>query len=319
VSTESKASRISPKLKAVVAVLLVLLVTASSLLVYRSERNRGQTEVTIGDSKSINRVDILVFVQKVDPVTQTVTAQVQVTPQGSLADESGMPTQDLTVYTDGIKGDTLSFKAGKVPSIADLQEALNSGVITDYPFDHYKTDFSFDVETEDGQVPASVTFTSVDSLFTFAAFKADKNSDATVSFSVDVNRSIGTFAFALFVMLFMWCLSLAAVIAAIYSIGGRRGLLWPAQSFMGTLLFALVPLRNAVPGQPPVGSVIDFGSFFIAEGLISISLITTVVSGFLTERANEKLAREAKEQEAMAGPEVVPTAHATRVGGDARQ
>jgi hypothetical protein len=248
----------------------------------------------MGDTRSADRVDILLWVGKVDPVSQTATAQVEVTPEGALADGAGMPKQDLTVYTNGLKGDTLSFKAGKFTSIADLQVALNDGVVTDYPFDSYTTDFWFDVETKDGPVPANVMFTNQDTFFTFATATPKKNSDGTVFFSANVNRSLGTLAFAVFIMLFMWCLSLTALIAATYAIGGRRGLLWPAQSFMAALLFALVPLRNAIPGQPPIGSTIDYGAFFIAESLISISLITTVVSGFITERTNEKKAQEAK-------------------------
>jgi hypothetical protein len=42
----------------------------------------------------------------------------------------------------------------------------------------------------------------------------------------------------------------------------------------------MVPLRNAVPGSPPIGSVIDFMAFFIAEAVISASLITSVVVGY---------------------------------------
>jgi hypothetical protein len=49
---------------------------------------------------------------------------------------------------------------------------------------------------------------------------------------------------------------------------------------MAALLFAMVPLRNAIPGDPPIGSVIDFMAFFIAEAIISISLITSVVVGY---------------------------------------
>ncbi|MBN3511140.1 DUF4436 family protein [Mycolicibacterium septicum] len=56
---------------------------------------------------------------------------------------------------------------------------------------------------------------------------------------------------------------------------------------MAALLFALIPFRNAVPGNPPIGSVIDFASFFIAETVISIALIASVVIGYRFEMANE--------------------------------
>lgn len=60
----------------------------------------------------------------------------------------------------------------------------------------------------------------------------------------------------------------------------RQGLQYSVYSVMGALLSAMVPLRNAVPGNPPIGSAIDFMAFFIAEAVISTSLITSVVVGY---------------------------------------
>jgi len=57
---------------------------------------------------------------------------------------------------------------------------------------------------------------------------------------------------------------------------------------MAAILFALIPLRNAVPGNPPIGSIIDFGSFFIAEAIISLALISGIVIGFRHQLAIER-------------------------------
>jgi glycerol-3-phosphate acyltransferase PlsY len=63
---------------------------------------------------------------------------------------------------------------------------------------------------------------------------------------------------------------------------------------MAGMLFALIPLRNAVPGSPPVGSIIDFASFFIAEAVIAISLISCVILGYRHEMEIERAAAEAE-------------------------
>jgi hypothetical protein len=289
--TTEKSRRRTSRIKAVIVAIVILLATGGSLTTYLVERSQGQAQVDLGDSSSPDRVDVSVFVQKVDAAAQEVTAQVEVSPQGSLADENGDPRQDLTVFTTGLTGDTLPFKAGKTPSVATVKVALNSGVITDYPFDSYQADFGFTVESQGTTVPISLSLVNADSFFKLST-KDTKTVAGAVLFSAGFDRSMGTFAFALFVMIFMWCLSLAAVIAAWFAISGRKGLLWPSMSFMGALLFALIPLRNAVPGQPPVGSVVDFASFFIAEALISVSLISTVVAGFLVERAKDRADEE---------------------------
>ncbi|SEF38498.1 protein of unknown function [Amycolatopsis pretoriensis] len=283
----------SRPLRTIVAVVAVVLVTAGSLVVYLVERADGQVQIVMGDTSAPDRVDVNIFVQKVDAAAQELSAQVEMSPQGALADESGSPRQDLTIFTNGTKGDTLSFKAGKSPSTADVKLALNDGIITDYPFDSYKIDVGVAVQTATGAVPVSVTLVNTDAFFKLKTHD-EKAEDGALVFTADAERSTGTWAFALFMMLFMWLLSLAAVTAAWFVVGNRRGLLWPPMSFMGALLFALVPLRNAAPGQPPIGSVIDFGSFFIAEGLISLSLIVTVIVGYRVERANEREEKAAK-------------------------
>ncbi|HEX7304954.1 DUF4436 family protein [Lentzea sp.] len=292
-------------MKLVAFVVLLALVTAGSLTVYLVERGQGQQAIVLGDTTSPNRLDVSVFVQKTDASLQEVSAQVEVAPQGALADENGWPRKDITLYTNGVKGDVLPFKAGKTPSVADLRVAMNDGVITDYPFDGYQVDFGFTAEVDGAAVPVNLTLVNADSFFKLTLAKDETTSDALM-FTAAAKRSTGTFAFALFIMVFMWFLSLAAVIAAWFAVKGRHGLLWPSMSFMGALLFALVPLRNAVPGQPPVGSVVDFGAFFIAEALISLSLITTVVIGYRVERAKEREKELAAAAEEAAARESIP-------------
>jgi hypothetical protein len=86
-------------------------------------------------------------------------------------------------------------------------------------------------------------------------------------------------------------LAAAAAIAAYYVLRPKRGLHFSACSMLAGMLFALIPLRNAVPGSPPLGSIIDFASFFIAEAVISISLISCIILGYRHEMEIEKAAR----------------------------
>jgi hypothetical protein len=280
--TEETAARPRRRWLWLVAPVVLVVVTAASLSVYFAERAQSQTETVLGDAGPADRVDVLFYVQKLDPQSQTLSAQVSIDPKGRYADGDGAPAKDVVLHTAAIKGDTLTFKAGKNPTINDVQVPLSDGVITDYPFDSYKVEFAFFAESAGEAAPVDVTFASGDTFFGIHP-RDTKVDDGVLTFSADTSRTVGMFAFALFIMLFMWCLSIAAVIAATFAIAGRHGLLWPSMSFMGALLFALVPLRNAVPGGPPIGSVIDFAAFFIAEALISLSLICTVVVGYRVE------------------------------------
>ncbi|TCO56021.1 DUF4436 family protein [Actinocrispum wychmicini] len=291
--------------KAAIIAVAVVLVTAGGLWMYLGERSAGQTATTLGDTQNPDRVDIEVWVQKVDAATQELAAQVFVHPMGRLADESGFPKHDFTVSALATKGDTLSFKAGKTVSAADIKVPLGEGTVTDYPFDRYKVTFGFDATQGAQPLPVSVTLANIDSFFKIKPSEAAGDGNV-VTFTATANRSTGTTLFAVFVMVLMWGLSVAAVLAAWFTTHGRRGLLWPAVGLMATLLFALVPLRNAVPGAPPIGSVIDFCAFFIVECVIAISLISTVLFGYRVEGRKEEETKEPPAPEPQPTPQLAP-------------
>jgi hypothetical protein len=91
-----------------------------------------------------------------------------------------------------------------------------------------------------------------------------------------ISRSPTAIAFVCFVTSMMWLLALGAIAVAFsVAVRGRKveiGMF----SWLAALLFALVPLRNAMPGSPPIGVLSDFAAFFWAEELVALSLVTVV-------------------------------------------
>ena len=81
------------------------------------------------------------------------------------------------------------------------------------------------------------------------------------------------------VVIVMWALGLCVLAGALHIVRRRLGLVWPALGWMAATLFALVGFRNAAPGLPPVGSLIDYCAFFWAEALIALSLVLVTVRG----------------------------------------
>ncbi|WP_280831916.1 DUF4436 family protein [Mycolicibacterium frederiksbergense] len=166
-----------------------------------------------------------------------------------------------------------------------------TGTITDYPFDRYSTVMTFRIIGADGtELPVAVSIWGSDPFFGTKLLEQTPSAggpDQPVTVYLGATRSTPTLVFAVFVMVLMLGLAAAAVTASYYVLRWRRGLVFPACSMMAAVLFALIPLRNAVPGNPPIGSVIDFVSFFIAETVIAIALIASVVIGYRIEIANE--------------------------------
>ncbi|MFE2997746.1 DUF4436 family protein [Nocardia sp. NPDC059246] len=271
-------------LVAIAAALIVGLVLALST--YEVGRTRAEASHPFGNTAVRDRVDLGIWVAKIDPVTQTTTVEVLATPRGALADKNGNFAADTLIYTSALKADPIKIKAGEPISAAEVKVVVE-GTLTDYPFDTYDAVLAFDVFSGDRRLPTAATVASGDTLFAVSEHP-ESGADDGIDLGLHASRSVPSLTFALFIMILMLGLALAAAIACYYVLAGKRGLMFPAVSMMGALLFALVPLRNAVPGGAPIGSIIDFTSFFIAEGIISAALVGTVIVGYRVEMARER-------------------------------
>ena len=115
------------------------------------------------------------------------------------------------------------------------------------------------------------------------AVRPNQLTPGAVFLDVTLSRSRSTLIFAWFMMLVMWALALTVAAAARVQVNQRRALTWPALGWMAATLFALTAFRNAAPGSPPVGSVLDYAAYLWAEFIVAISLVVTVVAGIRNE------------------------------------
>lgn len=274
--------------RVLVSVLVVLLVAASAGGYALSRRATFQ-ESHFGDFSRPDRVDLLVWVTRIDTAAYTLSMTVRMRPSGALADETGNFADDATLLTSAVGNVKTAIKKGDLP--ADIDQRIGMvGAATDYPFDQYSTFVDLHVMGADGrELPTTITLLNTDPFFRAATAEATSPWD-TAAIEFTARRSEPMKVFALFIMALMLGLAGAAAVAAYYVLRPKRGLHFSACSMLAGMLFALIPLRNAVPGSPPVGSIIDFASFFIAEAVISISLISCIVLGYRYEREIERAA-----------------------------
>jgi hypothetical protein len=305
--TPSGAPRLPSVARLTSLALLVITLTVLSISLYWLEHHKARHALALGDTANPDHMTVTVLIQNVDPSTARISAQVELRGAGSLVDgRTHDLKEDATLISNAVTNPTVVAKANERPEFVSVQFALRDGIITDYPLDSYTTNFHFRVLVGDGtsqrSVPVRAVFDNIDAFFKVTPQQEesievhrdgrDAKTIATPQYlfaaTAAVERSTSTVMFAVFIMVFMWCLTIAALIAAWYVASGRLGLFWSALGFLGTLLFALIPLRNAVPGDPPIGSLIDFAAFFIAEGVVSISMIVTVLHGYHIEISNKK-------------------------------
>jgi hypothetical protein len=169
------------------------------------------------------------------------------------------PTSDL--------GD-LHYPKGKAP--AQLSTTVEAhGDVGNWPFDTYTTEpISADAFVGSGEnikkVPARVEITgeldgwdvSVNRVHDPAALPTQRGSD-NGNVVITLRRAKGPLIFDLGICLVLIALPTLALLVAIPMALGRRKFLPPFATWYAANLFAIVPLRNILPGAPPPGSWID--------------------------------------------------------------
>lgn len=169
------------------------------------------------------------------------------------------PTSDL--------GD-LHYPKGKAP--AQLSTTVEAhGDPGNWPFDSYRTEpISADAFVGSGdnlkKVPARVEVTgaldgwqiTVDRVRDPAALPTQQGSD-NGDVVITLKRAKGPLIFDLGICLVLISLPTLALLVAIPMAMGRRKFLPPFATWYAANLFAIVPLRNILPGAPPPGSWID--------------------------------------------------------------
>jgi hypothetical protein len=169
------------------------------------------------------------------------------------------PTSDL--------GD-LHYPKGKAP--AQLTTTVEAhGDPGNWPFDTYRTEpISADAFVGAGdntkKVPARVEVTgeldgwdvSVQRVHDPAALPTQRGSD-NGNVVITLRRAKGPLIFDLFICLVLIALPTLALLVAVPMVLGRRKFLPPFATWYAANLFAIVPLRNILPGAPPAGSWID--------------------------------------------------------------
>jgi hypothetical protein len=192
---------------------------------------------------------------------------VLVYPKDTLYDKNfGVLTTDAAVrlYPDNDLGD-LQYPVGKAP--AQVSTTIEAhGDPANWPFDTYRTGvISADVFTGSGankektaaRVEATGRLDGWDASVTRVHDEGDSNPDLKDDVVITLHRSKGQLIFDVGICLVLISLPVLALWVAIPVALGRTSFLPPLTTWYGAMLFAIVPLRNILPGSPPYGSWVD--------------------------------------------------------------
>ncbi|MEV1081383.1 DUF4436 family protein [Streptomyces sp. NPDC050211] len=265
------------------ALVVLLAVCGAGIGLYVNERVARQKTLTVGAKQAPrDRVDVEAAVSRTNPEQHTTTLQLTATAHGKYSDGSGLPVKDITLITTAPDDNTLLFKADSTAWLKEISLPLTEGTLSDYPFDRYAASLAVGAMVGHEPVPVTLRFRDQDPAFVVTPHQTGYEEEVAIVVA-DVKRSRSTFILAWFMIVAMWAVALAVLVACWLVVRQGRGLLWGALGWMAGSLFALVGLRNAAPGNPPNGSLLDYTAFYWAEALIALSLTRLVLHGVLVE------------------------------------
>jgi hypothetical protein len=211
---------------------------------------------------------VLVRLDKLDTAANRLTVKVLVIPQKSMYNkELRVLNTDTSVrfYPDNEQGD-LVYPNGKAPAVVSTTFEAH-GNPGNWPFDSYSTDtFSADVlvgQADNRQYkPARVEVTGHLEGWDVSVRRVHDSEDKDDPNSLDnvvvtFHRAKGPLIFDLGICLVLFSLPALAFAVAIQIALGRRKFVPPFVTWFAAMLFAVIPIRNFLPGTPPAGAWID--------------------------------------------------------------
>jgi hypothetical protein len=228
--------------------------------------SRSAAPLKAPDLNATDDTIVLVRLEELKTVPNRLAVKVLVYPQSSMWDQRlDVLKSDTAVRMDPPNdlGD-LQYPAGKSPAqVATTIEA--HGNPSNWPFDTYTTDtLSADVLVGAGEdrkyVPARVEVTGALEGWDISVRhvgEASQDSDRADNVIITLQRAKGPLIFDLGVCLVLFALPALALTIAVVMLTGKRKFVPPFVTWFAAVLFAVVPIRNFLPGSPPVGAWID--------------------------------------------------------------
>jgi hypothetical protein len=222
------------------------------------------TELDPGDLQHSGETVVLVELTAIRPVEDALAATVLVLPDRSLLDESGALKNDLVVRLYPANDfDQLCYPSGHVPGREQTTIHLY-GDADRWPFDNFRTgtlsaDAFIGKCDSDNYTPTRVEVAgslngwNIHSERLERAATPHSDDNVTVSFS----RARGPLALIAGFCLVLIALPAIALYVAIELVLGRKVFQPAFGTFFASMLFAVVPIRNLMPGSPPAGSWVD--------------------------------------------------------------
>lgn len=232
-----------------------------------------------GAEPSGDTVALSLTPEKMDATTNRLTVSILPT-----QDENGAVTNGLIahrafgVLVSAVAGSKATqFAEGDLISPIETSLVMD-GQIENWPFDRYTvrsimTALQEDSAGESNPLPTTVQPSKRGIPGWDITVSETPLGDGVNAVDISVSRSGSTIAFGIVLLTLMVIIPALVLVVAILVLRGRRKVEVTTLGWMGAMLFATIPLRNFLPGSPPIGSWIDY--------LVVLWVLAALVAGLV--------------------------------------
>jgi hypothetical protein len=264
---EEKRQRRRIPIVVIVLVTFVIAYGLSLLGVHLLQKSEGPLPPLDLSQAGPDETVVQISLEELKSTTNSLTVNVLIYPGESLYDKRfDELNTDIAVrlYPPNDLGD-LTYPKGKAPAQVSTTIKAHGNPGT-WPFDSYRTEpLSADVFVGTGadrkRIPALVEVTGAmdgwDATVRHNTDTSETGHHNSSNVVVTLHRAKGPLIFDLGIILVLISLPTLALLVAIPMALGRRKFVPPFATWYAANLFAIVPLRNILPGAPPPGSLID--------------------------------------------------------------
>jgi hypothetical protein len=220
----------------------------------------GQRHVVDQGPSAGDGTKVTTDVEEIQSDNSLLLANVSVAPGPALLDPSTHTLkEDLSVVVaSSVTASKRTWPKGTLPDVFRVSLAL-TGEVADWPFDAYHSGpVVAQLLSGSAQTPVPTTVTLVDRLlgWKIEATRLDE-ADPAGPYRVDLFRSPSTVTFGVAILCVLITLASLGLFVAVQTVRDRRKFQPPMTTWYAAMLFAVMPLRNALPDSPPWGSWID--------------------------------------------------------------
>lgn len=220
----------------------------------------GHPNMVVRGPSAGDGTKVTIDVQEIQSNNSSLVANVSVYPGPALLDpQTHNLKDDLSILlTSAVAASKRTWPKGTLPDVIRVSLAL-AGEVANWPFDEYHSGpIVTELQSGNGSTQVPATVTMVDRLLGWdIEVNRISDTDEIGPYRVDLTRSLSTVGFGVVMLGVLIALAAFGLFVAVQTSRDKRKFQPPMTTWYAAMLFAVMPLRNALPDSPPFGCWID--------------------------------------------------------------